>query len=170
MKLYWGTSRRRQQSRRLWENVTDLGTRPAGPLTANLTGLTAGTTYYFRFFASNAAGSNWASATGNTSANGTSTALAPPNALLLHLDASAASTIVKDGSNKVSRWNDADGGTNYVAQTMATAQPTATTDATLGKTVVDFGALVTSSTGKWMQIKNAVVRTWISPPSGPSSP
>ena len=75
--------------------------------------------------------------------------------LKLHLDASKPSTIVMDSNGKISRWNDADGGTNYASQTSAANQPGASVDAASGRSVVDFGSFVVGSTGQWMQFKGS---------------
>jgi hypothetical protein len=42
-----------------WDNVVNFGQRAAGALSTNLTGLTPGATYYYRFYASNSAGVVW---------------------------------------------------------------------------------------------------------------
>jgi autotransporter-associated beta strand protein len=152
VKLYWGTADGGTNPT-AWENATDLGARAAGPLAVTLAGLNAGVTYYFRFFAENSAGSHWATSTGNTAAGGPAAVL--PAGALLHLDASNAGTVVKDGSNKINRWNDAAGGTSYATQVTAANQPTMVSDSALGKTVVDFGAFTSNSSGQWMQLKSS---------------
>jgi len=75
--------------------------------------------------------------------------------LKLHLDASKPSTIVMDSNGKISRWNDADGGTNYASQTSVANQPGALVDGTLGRSVVDFGPYVVGTTGQWMQFEGS---------------
>jgi len=93
----------------------------------------------------------------------TASLLAPPNIqapvqganLKLHLDASAALTLITDSNSRVSRWNDADGGTNYVVQTSTSNQPAVSLDGTLGRQVVDFGPFVSGTTGQWMQFKDS---------------
>ena len=75
--------------------------------------------------------------------------------LMLHLDASNSASLVLDANNRVSRWNDADGGPNYVAQTTGTLQPTSVVDSTLGRRVVDFGPFVSGTTGQWLQFKDS---------------
>jgi autotransporter-associated beta strand protein len=152
VKLYWGTADGGTNPA-AWQNTVNLGDCSAGPLAVSLSGLNAGATYYFRFFAENPAGSHWATSTGNTAAGGSAPAL--PAGALLHLDASNTNSVVKDGSNKISRWNDASGGTSYAAQATAANQPTLVSDSALGKTVVDFGAFFSNATGRWMQFKNS---------------
>jgi hypothetical protein len=44
-----------------WDYDINLGTRSAGAFSSPLTGLTTGTTYYYRCYATNSAGSTWAS-------------------------------------------------------------------------------------------------------------
>ena len=44
-----------------WVSQADLGTRSAGAFSAGVTGLTTGTTYYYRCYASNSTGTSWAS-------------------------------------------------------------------------------------------------------------
>ena len=45
-----------------WDDSHDFGIRGAGTLDVNATGLVSGTTYYYRFYASNSAGEDWANA------------------------------------------------------------------------------------------------------------
>ena len=74
--------------------------------------------------------------------------------LKLHLDASIPSTLVTDPGGRVSRWNDVDGGTSYVAQPAASNQPLAALDGTLALNVVDFGTFNANSSGDWLQFKD----------------
>ena len=57
--LYWGTSDGGTNASS-WANSTVLGQSAVGALTANLSGLTAGTTYFCRYQASNGSGVAWA--------------------------------------------------------------------------------------------------------------
>jgi len=60
--VFWGTSDA-GTSKPLWEHVTDLGTNAhfgVASFTATLNGLINGTTYYFRFYATNLSGEAWA--------------------------------------------------------------------------------------------------------------
>jgi autotransporter-associated beta strand protein len=121
-------------------------------------GLTTGTAYFYTV--QSVAGSAVSALTGPASGTPIIRQSSPSPAapvtgsnLLIHLDASNAATITKDGSNKVSRWNDASAGTNYAAQATAANQATALTDAN-GIPQIDFGSYVVNSTGAWMQFKN----------------
>jgi len=78
-------------------------------------------------------------------------AIAPPGGAAspagtpeLWLDASNTTTLVKDASNKVSRWNDAGngGGPGYVSQSTAAYQPTFVANGLSGKPILDFGPVV----------------------------
>ena len=83
------------------------------------------------------------------------------------LDASNAATITKDGSNKVSRWNDAGagGGPSYVSQTTANFQPTLVENGLNGKPIIDFGEAMANNTGQRMNFDAAAadIRTafWV---------
>ena len=57
--LFWGPQDG-QTSKSGWENAAALGVRKAGPLTSAPAGMNAGTTYYYRYYVSNALGSTWA--------------------------------------------------------------------------------------------------------------
>jgi formylglycine-generating enzyme required for sulfatase activity len=57
--VYWGSADN-GTNRVGWNHTANLGTFPAGPVSANVTGLTGGTTYYYRFSASNWTGMVWA--------------------------------------------------------------------------------------------------------------
>lgn len=74
--------------------------------------------------------------------------------LKLHLDASNPSSLVLDSNNRVSRWNDANGGANYAAQDSGAQQPTLVVAPTLGRKIMDFGPFVAGSTGQWLQFKD----------------
>jgi transcriptional regulator CtsR len=71
--VYWGTTDGGTTAAS-WSGNVAVGTQSVGAFTANLTGLTASTTYYYRCYASNSAGSAWAS----SSASFTTSAPAPP--------------------------------------------------------------------------------------------
>ncbi|MEM7392696.1 MAG: lamin tail domain-containing protein, partial [Verrucomicrobiota bacterium] len=60
--LYWGTSDGIQTPAN-WDNATDLGLNPTGPLSLAVTGLMENTVYYYRYFATNAIGGSWAAST-----------------------------------------------------------------------------------------------------------
>jgi len=61
VRLYWGPADGGTDPQ-AWAGMVDLGVRAPGALAAALTGLTAGTTYYYRYYASNAFGVAWAEA------------------------------------------------------------------------------------------------------------
>ena len=46
-----------------WAHDINLGTKPVGTFFSNISGLTAGTQYYYRCYASNSGGSSWATST-----------------------------------------------------------------------------------------------------------
>lgn len=58
--VYWGTSDL-GQTRSGWAASASLGTSTVGGLTQSATGLTTNTTYYYRYYASNSAGTAWGS-------------------------------------------------------------------------------------------------------------
>ncbi|MCX8157224.1 MAG: DUF2341 domain-containing protein [Verrucomicrobiae bacterium] len=58
-RLYWGTADGGTEAT-AWQNVVNLGLQPAGELVAKITGLQAGTTYYYRWSAVNEGGQSWA--------------------------------------------------------------------------------------------------------------
>lgn len=62
VKLYWGTTDGGSVALN-WANEVDLGVLPAGTVSQALTGLSAGIPYYYTFFASNEAGSVFATPT-----------------------------------------------------------------------------------------------------------
>jgi formylglycine-generating enzyme required for sulfatase activity len=57
--VYWGTTDQ-GTSTVGWDHVVNLGQCPAGAVSTDITGLTQGTTYYYRFYASNVEGVSWA--------------------------------------------------------------------------------------------------------------
>lgn len=57
--LYWGTNDAHDVING-WGNTNCLGLRGIGALTTNITGMTDNTTYYYRYFAANSAGTVWA--------------------------------------------------------------------------------------------------------------
>lgn len=57
-----------------WDNDENLGTKGLGTFYKNVSGLTASTTYYYRCYATNSAGSDWA----NSTASFTTSAGVPP--------------------------------------------------------------------------------------------
>jgi len=56
--VYYGTADQGQTTTG-WDGSQSLGVRSVGAVSAGLTGLTGGTTYYYRFYAQNAYGSAW---------------------------------------------------------------------------------------------------------------
>jgi len=57
-----------------WDNDVNLGIKPIGTLYTDISGLTNGTAYYYRCFATNSAGSAWASSTASfTTLSGSAT-------------------------------------------------------------------------------------------------
>jgi len=60
--IFWGTSDG-GTNQSAWENDINLGTLPEGPFYYDITGLSPNTTYYYRCYAQNSAGSDWADET-----------------------------------------------------------------------------------------------------------
>ena len=60
--IYWGTADGGTTPGN-WAHDVALGTLPTGTFYSDISGLTAITTYYYRCFASNSAGSSWAPST-----------------------------------------------------------------------------------------------------------
>jgi formylglycine-generating enzyme required for sulfatase activity len=58
--LYWGASDAGATTIG-WDHVVNFGQCAQGPLSTNVTGLTPGNTYYYRFYATNSIGSIWGS-------------------------------------------------------------------------------------------------------------
>jgi hypothetical protein len=58
--IYWGDNDGGTGS---WDNDVNLGVKPVGTFYTNISSLTASTTYYYRCYAVNSAGSDWADAT-----------------------------------------------------------------------------------------------------------
>jgi hypothetical protein len=79
--VYWDTSDKGATF--AWANSSNIGVQAVGDLTAQVTGLTAGPTYYYRFYGTNANGHAWAW---------------PAQTFFL----SAAPTVVNDGASNVS--------------------------------------------------------------------
>ncbi|MBN2300890.1 MAG: fibronectin type III domain-containing protein, partial [Lentisphaerae bacterium] len=57
--LYWGDNDG-TNNKAAWDHWTNFGVQAEGLLTTNITGLTPDTTYYFRFYATNSYGDDWA--------------------------------------------------------------------------------------------------------------
>ncbi|VGO12338.1 hypothetical protein PDESU_00890 [Pontiella desulfatans] len=60
--VYWGDEDAAEELDE-WDLSANLGTQSTGTLSTNITGLTADTTYYYRYYATNAYGDAWASET-----------------------------------------------------------------------------------------------------------
>ena len=63
--MYWGTTDGGTDPSS-WQNVANLGTPGSGAVSKTLASLTPGTQYFFRFFASNSAGSMWSEQSNST--------------------------------------------------------------------------------------------------------
>jgi len=63
--IYWGTTDGGTGS---WDNDVNLGAKEAGAFYTDISGLTHGTKYYYRCYATNAAGSDWADSTASFTA------------------------------------------------------------------------------------------------------
>ncbi|MDD5522883.1 MAG: DUF2341 domain-containing protein [Kiritimatiellae bacterium] len=57
--LYWGGTDG-GTNLLAWANVINFGTTDTGPLSTNVTGLLSGSTYYYRYYATNSLGESWA--------------------------------------------------------------------------------------------------------------
>ncbi len=60
VKVYWGTTDGANNAGAWATNATFVGTHAAGPLTMNVTGLSANSLYYYRYYGINSSGDGWA--------------------------------------------------------------------------------------------------------------
>ena len=75
--LYWGTVDSGTNAAG-WANSQALGTKSAGAIATTITGLTGGTTYYYRHYASNAAGGAWSNSSSSFQTLPQPVQVAPP--------------------------------------------------------------------------------------------
>jgi hypothetical protein len=114
--IYWGAVDGATTAT-LWAHDLNLGVLAAGVFSADITGLNAGSTYYFRAYAVNSAGGVWASSSANFVTDPTVTAPVVADAPVTNLTATAATLngIVTGmgGENPTVHvyWGLADGGT-----------------------------------------------------------
>ena len=73
--IYWGTTDG-ATNQASWQHDENLGTKGVGTFYRDISSLAWGTTYYYRCFASNSAGSSWASSTARFSTIGTTNPIA----------------------------------------------------------------------------------------------
>lgn len=96
--VYWGTTDGGTTAAN-WQNVVNLGAKSGGPVSTVLSGLSTSTTYYYRFYAANTAGTAWATSS--------VTVLPPPTAAPTGVTARA-------GHNQaVISWNAVANATSY---------------------------------------------------------
>ena len=98
--VYWGATDGGTTAAS-WSGNVAVGTQSVGAFTANLTGLTASTTYYYRCYASNSAGSAWAptSASFTTSAPASSPVTTPSGLSATPVSATQINLSWTDNSN-----------------------------------------------------------------------
>ncbi|MFT6573794.1 MAG: hypothetical protein ACJA16_001980, partial [Akkermansiaceae bacterium] len=121
--IYWGDTDAGTTAGN-WDNSVTLGSQ-AGPFSSNLSGLSPSTTYYFRSFASNGAGDDWANSTSsfvteappnpptvvNTAATGVGFVEADLNGSVTTTGGEAPNVIIyygdNDGGTTPGNWDDA---------------------------------------------------------------
>jgi len=79
-----------------WTNDINLGQQPAGTFYSDITGLTTGSTYYYRCYAINSAGDSWASSAASF--------IAQENIKLIGADDAASYSTATPGYMFMSRW------------------------------------------------------------------
>jgi hypothetical protein len=122
--VYWGAADGATDAG-AWANTNHFGARAPGLLCTNLTGLAAGSTYFYRFYAENADGGRWASASRSfTTARYLPTDFAGLQ-LWLRPDAgvySDAGTTPAGSGDTVTQWNDHSGNGRNAARVGSSGQ------------------------------------------------
>ncbi|MCX8036730.1 MAG: lamin tail domain-containing protein [Candidatus Sumerlaeia bacterium] len=117
VRVYWGPTAGGQVPAN-WANVVNLGVRPAGAVSANVSGLNPNTVYYYRYYAQNSAGGTWAATTANFTTD--SPPIVPPTVTvapatqITHNSATVGGSVVSTGGENPSvriYWGTTDGGT-----------------------------------------------------------
>jgi len=128
--VYWGETDG-GTNHGTWAHTNDLGALPEGPFSVAIEGLLASQTYYYRAFAANAAGSDWADATTNFTTVLTALSIMDARVregdlghtlaeLEVHLSATSALDVAV---NYTTEDGDALAGLDYVAATNALVVP-----------------------------------------------
>jgi len=107
--VYWGTTDG-GTTPSSWANNVPLGTKPAGTFYTAISSLTASTTYYYRCYAQNSAGDDWADSTASF------TTSAPPS----------PPSLLSPGEVIIFKWSAATGATKYWLQVNTGADFTGT--------------------------------------------
>ena len=129
--VFWGTSDG-ITNKGNWAHADSFGVNVGTPPVAyatNVTGLSPGTTYYYRYYASNAVGEAWA----DSSASFNNAVLAVPGCRLW-LEANAG--VTADGSGNISAWTDQSGNGNNLG--VSGTAPTLAANVLNGGPVVRF--------------------------------
>jgi hypothetical protein len=143
----WGTSSAGTNDTADWDHVEPLGTNFAGiGFSTNITGAHYGITYYYRCYATNSLGEDWAdSATNFSTLNPVDLSLFTEDGLVIWLDAGAVDT--NDTTDEVrlsgpdvflKRWDDQTANGNHASRSSAGDQPKYIDNALNGHPVIRF--------------------------------
>ncbi|MFC1903249.1 FG-GAP-like repeat-containing protein, partial [Chloroflexota bacterium] len=104
--IYWGTADGGTTSGS-WANNVDIGMMPEGAFFTDIAGLSADTTYFYRCFASNSGGEDWADSTAEFTTPDTPPPMPPE-----------PPTLLSPGTTIHFEWNASSGATKYWLQVM----------------------------------------------------
>ena len=163
-----------------WANPVNFGQQGIGPLTTNVTGLSGGTMYFYRYYATNMNGDAWAPATASftTSPNFPVIQNAGPASQITSTSALLTGNLVSTGTAPTTVyvfWGTSDGGTNAAswAQTnnlgvLNTGLFTANLTGLTNQTLYYYRFYATNSFGgAWSEATEQFLATHVfTPPSG----